>query len=56
MIILNGWKHDMFRSVPLFVHYSAVLEHLESVGVGYSDIFMEYSIYLTTTSRSICLE
>ena len=28
--------------------------HLESVEVGYSDIFLEYSIYLTT--RSICLE
>jgi hypothetical protein len=29
-------------------------DHLESVEVGYSDIFLEYSINLTT--RSICLE
>ncbi len=28
--------------------------HLESVEAGYSDIFLEYSVYLTT--RSICLE
>ncbi len=28
--------------------------HLESVEVGYSDIFLEYSIHLTT--RSICLQ
>ena len=26
--------------------------HLESVEVGYSDIFLEYSIYLTTSLRS----
>ncbi len=29
---------------------------LESVEIGYSDIFLEYSIYLTTVTRSICLE
>jgi hypothetical protein len=34
--------------------YWYILVHLESVEVGYSDIFLEYSIYLTT--RSICLE
>jgi hypothetical protein len=32
----------------------AVTVHLESVVVGYLDIFLEYSIYLT--NRSICLE
>jgi hypothetical protein len=28
--------------------------HLESIEVGHSDIFLEYSIYMTI--RSICLE
>ncbi len=36
------------------VHISTYQHHLESVEVGYSDIFLEYSIYLTT--GSICLE
>jgi hypothetical protein len=40
----------MFRHVCTVLPYP----HLESVEVGYSDIFLEYSIYLTT--RSICLE
>ncbi len=39
----------------IIIHVRCAL-HLESVEVGYSDIFVEYasSIYLTT--RSICLE
>jgi hypothetical protein len=32
------------------------LGHLESVEVGYSDIFLEYSIHPRLTTRSICLE
>jgi hypothetical protein len=30
--------------------------HLESVEIGYSDIFLEYSIYMTTQAKSMCLE
>ncbi len=37
--------------------YISLSLHLESVEVGYSDIFLEYSKYLTTRSQAIvCLE
>ncbi len=47
------WERFKFRVVQV-LHSLATQHHLESVEVGYSDIFLEYSIYLTT--RSICLE
>ena len=54
---LNHYTSSMlasYRIVTVYVYCFTWLGHLESVEVGYSDIFLEYSIYLTT--RSICLE
>jgi hypothetical protein len=55
-------SEDIKTSGILYIWYKTVQDgmywykpvHLESVVVGYSDIFLEYSIYLTT--RFICLE
>ena len=49
-----------FQNYSSLVYWWFILVHtgtpLESLEVGYSDIFLEYSIYLTTVTRSICLE